>query len=285
MPEGHDPAMTSAAGDLTHTLRRGRDSDVVEGAGRGGLVARGVLYLLVAFLAAQMAFGSNDKPADKHGALRALADHPLGKVVLVILAFGFAAYALWRLADAVAGHRTEDNGAKRWAKRAGSLGKAAIYAALAATAASTFLDEKSGGAPNQKEKTLTGEVLAWPAGPVLVGLGGTVAIGIGCYLAYRGMARKFEKKEKTGEIPGWLRPVARALGVVGHTARGVVVGLIGLLLIRSAMTHDPNRAEGVDGTLRTIAAQSYGRAMLLVAAAGLAAYGLHSMVESRYRRT
>jgi hypothetical protein len=278
--------MTTAVRDLTTKARRGKDSDVVEGAARIGLAARGLLYLLVAFLAAQMAFGSNDQPADKQGALRALADHPLGKAALVVLAIGFGGYALWRLFEAAAGHRSEENDGKRWAKRGGSLAKAGIYATAAATAASTFVgDGGSSKGGNEQSKTMTAEVLSWPAGRLLVGIGGAAIVAGGVYLVVRGLRRKPEEKLATGKMPGWLRPIAGILGLVGYSARGLVVALLGLLLIRSALDHDPNKAQGVDGTLRTIAEQPYGRALLLLAAAGLAAFGLHSFIESRYRRT
>ena len=78
--------------------------------------------------------------------------------------------------------------------------------------------------------------------------------------------------------------VATVLGLLGHVARGVVAALAGLLLGKAALDYDPQEAKGVDGTLRTIAEQPYGKALLLLAAAGLAAFGLFSLVEARYRR-
>jgi len=279
-------AISEHAKDLAHKVAGGGDSGVAEGAARSGLAARGVLYLLVALLAAKMALGSNEQSADKQGALRSLADSGVGKAVLVALVIGFGGYTLWRLYEAALGHRDERDDRKRTAKRVASLGKGAIYAAAAATAASTFLDEDKGsGDGNQQNKTLTAEVMSWPAGRLLVAVVGAVAMGAGCYLLYRGVTQKFERKLKTGEMPAWLRPVATVVGLAGYAARGLVVGLLGVLLIGAALHHDPNEAQGIDGTLRTIAEQPFGRALLLVAAAGLAAFGLYSFVEARYRRT
>src|SRR5580704_8393841 len=53
---------------------------------RGGLAARGAMYLLIGVLAVQIAFGSSGKQADTSGALRAVAMHPGGIVVLWLLA-------------------------------------------------------------------------------------------------------------------------------------------------------------------------------------------------------
>ena len=43
------------------------------------------------------------------------------------------------------------------------------------------------------------------------------------------------------------------------------------------------RALGLDGTLKTLAQQSYGQVLLTVTAVGLAAYGLYSFAEARFR--
>ncbi|MGH9281667.1 MAG: DUF1206 domain-containing protein [Acidimicrobiales bacterium] len=80
---------------------RAEDSPWLEGLARAGLAARGVLYCLVALLALHVAFGDRDAEPGKPGALEALARQPLGKVLLLVVAGGFAGYALWRLLSAL----------------------------------------------------------------------------------------------------------------------------------------------------------------------------------------
>jgi len=65
--------------------------------GRVGLVAKGVSYALVGFLALEVALGKGGRATSRQGALATIAGHSWGKVLLVTLAIGFAAYALWRL--------------------------------------------------------------------------------------------------------------------------------------------------------------------------------------------
>ena len=74
------------------------------------------------------------------------------------------------------------------------------------------------------------------------------------------------------------------MGVVGSVGRGVVFGLLGVLLVGAAINHDPNQAQGIDGTLRTIADQSYGQVLLFLTALALFAFAAYSLVEARYRR-
>lgn len=99
-----------------------------EPAGRAGLVARGVMYLLVSILSAQLATGRRrDEPADQRGALAELAEKPFGKAVLVALAVGFTCYAAWRLTRAVVGEEGVQPGAHG---RLVDVGKAVIYGGL-----------------------------------------------------------------------------------------------------------------------------------------------------------
>src|SRR5687767_4402499 len=73
------------------------NSDWMERIARFGLATRGTLYFVVALLALQIAAGDHSEHADREGALQAVARQPLGRALVAILAFGLAAYALWRL--------------------------------------------------------------------------------------------------------------------------------------------------------------------------------------------
>src|ERR1700676_2706101 len=71
--------------------------------GRLGLGARGVLYVLLPYLAVRVAFGQPDTATDKQGALHTVARKPFGHVLLAGLAVGFGGYALWQLTMAALG--------------------------------------------------------------------------------------------------------------------------------------------------------------------------------------
>ena len=72
-------------------------------------------------------------------------------------------------------------------------------------------------------------------------------------------------------------------GVVGHVARGVVFGLIGIFVTKAATDYDAQDAIGFDGALRKLAEAAYGPWLLGVTAAGLVAYGVFCLVDARYR--
>ena len=77
--------------------------------GRAGLVARGVIYVLIGVLAIMLAVGEGGKTTNQQGALKTAAQRPFGEALLVILTVGLAGYAIWRLVRAAIGHGPEES--------------------------------------------------------------------------------------------------------------------------------------------------------------------------------
>ena len=75
------------------------NSDSLEHLARIGLIAYGVVHLLVAWLALQLAWGSRQDSADQSGAMRTLAESPVGKPLLWVVAAGMIALAVWPAAE------------------------------------------------------------------------------------------------------------------------------------------------------------------------------------------
>src|SRR5262245_12342696 len=105
------------------------DSDWIDHVARAGLVAYAVVYLLIGWLAVQLAFGDREGKPSSSGAFRQLAEQPLGDVLIWVVALGMFLLVVWQLFEAAVGHRDED-GAKRTGKRLMSLGKAIIYGVI-----------------------------------------------------------------------------------------------------------------------------------------------------------
>jgi hypothetical protein len=252
----------------------------IEALGRTGLVAKGVSYGLVGFLALEVALGKGGRATSRNGALATIAREGWGEAILILLALGFAAYALWRLAETI-WPASDDDGAKLLAKRAGTLGRAAIYAGLTYSALKIAFGS-SEESQTARAHQATAHVLEWPGGTWIVGLAGAGIVAAGLYNAYRGLTRKFTDRweKRSGEIPTW----GERAGVVGLLARAVVFCLIGAFFIKGAVEYDPSEPVGLDGALQKLAHQTYGEWLLGLTAAGLVAYGIFCLVEARYRR-
>ena len=278
--------MTAAYDGSTMTRLRAKrhGRDAVGWLARLGLAARGIVYLLVAWLAVRIAFVHSGQQADRQGALREVSQQPAGKAVLVAMAVGFAGYAAWRVTQAVRGEPGE-RGAKDWAKRATSAGRAALYAGFAYSTARLAFSGAGGSGSDSTSRKATGGALAHQGGRVLVIVAGAAFVIAGIVLIVRGVMRTFEKHLKTGQMSRTTQRAVAVLGVAGQSARGIVFGMIGGFLIQAAVSFDPHKARGLDGSLRALAHGGWGRVALVAVAVGLAAFGAYSLAEARYRDT
>ena len=259
-----------------------RDSPWVSALGRFGWLAVGASFALVGVLALKLAFGEGGSATSREGALARLASESFGKVLLILLAVGFAGYALWRFVEALLDRSNEGDRPKGLAKRAKSLGIGVVYAGLTFTAIKILAGSGAGASQNREARKTTAEILSWPKGTWIVGFAGLCLIAAGLTNGYRGVTQKFAESWKTGEMSAATRRWAVRIGTVGWLARMVVFGLIGVFLIKAALEYDPQDAIGLDGALQKLAQQSYGSWLLGLVAVGLIAYALYCLVEARF---
>jgi hypothetical protein len=251
--------------------RKADNSDVLDHAVRVGLVAYGVVHLLIAWLAAQLAFGDRAGSASGSGALAELAQKPFGQILLWLVGLGFFSLVVWMLLEAVLGHRSED-GLKRVAKRVTSLAKAVIYDALGVSALKMAIG--GGGGGGDGTDGVTARLMALPLGPMLVGAVGAVILGVGGAHIYKGVTEKFTEDLKASGSVGNNGRLYCWLGKAGYVSKGVAFLVVGGLFGYAAWTHDPDKSGGLDQALKTILDQPFGAPILVLVAAGLACFGL-----------
>ena len=265
---------------------RAGQSDTLENLARVGLVAYGVVHLLIAWLALQLAWGvgGSAAQADQGGALATLAAKPFGTVLLWIIAVGLFALAVWQAAEVLrwrSGLSASGDARKKAAVNiAKSVAKAVIYAVLAIAAIGYATGTGQGGGGGQQQAAAG--LFSWPAGRWLVGLIGAGIVGLGIYLIHKGVTKRFLKEIELSEAsPGTTRLVTR-LGQAGYPAKGVSLGVVGVLLIWAAVTFDPAKASGLDGALHSFLALPFGQMLLTLVAVGIAAFGAFCFVRARH---
>lgn len=256
--------------------RAAERSSWLDHAVRFGLVAYGVVHLLIGWLALQLALHRAEGEASGSGALHELAGQPFGTVMLLAIALGMALLVVWRVLEAAYGH-DGDGASLRWAQ-AVSLGKAALYGTLGWTAVKTALGEDSGGG----EDALTARVMALPFGVWLVGLIGLGIAGYGVSLVVRGLSGGFAKSLNAEGRSGDVGRVYLLLGRAGHLAKGTAIIVVGGLFGYAAWTRDADESGGLDVALRRILQQPFGPWLLGAVAVGLAAYGLFCFARARH---
>lgn len=277
----HEPAKMRQA---QNSARRVATSHWVTMFARFGYAAKGVVYLIIGVLAVQLAVGRGGATTDQRGALRTIYEQPFGKFLLVVVAIGLIAFALWSFIQALFDTENKGKDAKGILGRVGYAIVGISYGLLGIGSIQLALGTGSGG-KNSTTSTQdwTGKILHYPAGVFLVVLLGLIVLGVAGYLLYRAYSANFKKKLNLQEMHGQVRKWGVYLGRFGYAAMGAVFCIIGLFLIVAAVQHNPNDAKGLDSALQVVLHQPFGPILLAIIALGLFAYGAYSFVEARYR--
>ena len=271
-------------GEAVSTADRAGDSESLENLARIGLLAYGLVHLLVAWLALQLAWGGGGGEADQSGAMATLARSPVGKPLLWIIAIGLLALAVWQAAEALQWRGALRAHGRQRKKALGRIGKsvvkAVVYIALAVTAVKFAVG--SGKSSAQQQQQGTAGVFGWPGGQFLVGILALVLIGVGGYHVVKGVKKKFlDEIDLAAAPPSTTRLITR-LGQVGYAAKGIALALVGGLLGYAAITFDPSKATGLDGAMRTLVSAPGGEILLTLVAIGIVAFAAFLFARARY---
>lgn len=265
--------------DVKRAAHQAHQSDTVDVAIRIGMIAYGVVHLMIGWLALQVAFGEKAKQASSSGAMHALASQPFGAVLVWGVAIGMFLLVLWRGLEAWQSFQTED-GADRAKTMVSQIGKGILYATLAFSAAKTAVGEssKKGGGTD----SFTAQLLSVTAGQLLVGAVGLGVLVYGGYYVYQGWTDKFLEKLDGKGSSGHSGTAFRWIGKAGYFGKGIAVGMIGALFIYAAATHDAKKSAGLDQALQEIADQPFGQVLLAVIAVGIGCYGIFAFARARH---
>jgi hypothetical protein len=275
-PGDYIPAMTDIGDRAEQVGHDVHNSEWLDRAIRFGMVVYGVVHLLIAWLAVQLALGQHQKNASQKGALQTLATQPFGPVLLWLVTIGMFALVLWRLLEALVGHQEYD-GAKRWRKRAVSAFKAILYGYIGVTALRFAIGAQSG-----KSTNYTAKIMNQPFGRFIVGAIGVAIVVYGLNYARRGWTEKFMKNLDARGTIGDTGKAYRIVGKVGYIAKGIAFMIIGGLFVAAAVTHHAKKSGGLDTALHTVLQQPFGPFLLILIAAGIACYGLFCFARARH---
>jgi hypothetical protein len=283
------PAATRPAEPVDEIERVAREGAVaaspwIEGLGRFGYAAKGMVYLIVGTLAVQAALGRGGTTTDQRGALAHIASAPFGRSLLVVMAVGLVGYALWKVVVGLLDTEWHGSDMKGIGIRAISIGVGSIYAGLAYSALRIAMGDGNVRGSSQQTQDWTAWLMDQAFGTWLVVLVGLVVIGNGLFQLCRAVKSDLCKELDCGEMGPDGRTWVERIGRAGYGARGVAFLTIGALLIVAALHRNPSEAQGLDGALATLASQPFGPYLLGLVAIGLAAYGIFALVEARYRR-
>jgi hypothetical protein len=278
---------------VRRAVREAADEPWIETAARAGVVARGLVYVVLAYLIARIASGalggaSTGNAASGPGIADAVAQQTGGRVVLFVLAAGLVCYALLSLLDAVVRHNSERSRLKRWGGRAVSAWSFVLYGTFSGYAFATALSGRTRNGTARTEDARqahwSARVLRWPAGWFWLGLLGAVLLVVAAVLAWQALRGTFRDNLDTRRMSRRTKRVALVVGGLGHLGRAALFAIAGWFIGAAALNDKPSDGQGVDGSVRRLAANAAGATLLYAVAVALLGFACYLAVEARYRR-
>jgi hypothetical protein len=270
-------------------MARGASGIWLRTGSRLGLACRGTVYLLVGYLAFRLALaahGRKGEPASSAGAVQAAVDPAWGRVPLVLLVAGLAAYALTQLLEAVFRPARAAGTMGSWRQRAVSSWGFVLYSVFCLSTARLLVEtppQQTAQSEQRQDTGMTADLLRTGWGKALLLLVGILVVAGGLEAGRRAVRLNFRERFTDEHMSRALAMVTRALGAFGSVARAVVFVLVGVFLVKAAVLSSADQTKGLDAIFRSVASFPYGSWLLALLACGLFCYGLYCLVEVRYR--
>lgn len=266
---------------------RGKAPKWIDNFARIGIIAKGVVYVLVGVLAAMSVFGKWGEVGDQGNAFKWVLGQPFGQILLGLVVIGLLCYVGWRMLMAFKDPDGLGTDAKAMVKRVGYFFSGLTYLFFAFSAIRMLLPELTGGSSNgnggeEGRQMLLSKALDQPFGQVLVGILAAIIIAKGVYELYRAYKSKFESGVNERYMTHREHEIYKRTGRLGYAARGIVFGIVGYFLVRVALESDANNAGGTGEALNFLE-QSGGPYLMAAVALGFACYGVFMFVRSKYR--
>ena len=240
---------------------------------RTGYAGRALVYLVVAGFSL-WSIAQGGQAEGTKGVMETLKGE--GMFVLVLIAIGMFAYAIWRLVDSIWDLEAYGTTGKGIIARGGMIVTGTVHAgigvlALTALGATSAGEGGSGG--------LLSSIMSQSWGVWLIGLAGVLTICAAVYYVHKGVTEGYRDSLMANHFTTHWNHVLK----IGVLAQGAVVGIIGFLILYAAVQANPEQAGGLGAAFEWLRAQSYGSILVAALCVGLLAFAVFCFVNALYR--
>jgi hypothetical protein len=250
----------------------------IEGLARFGLIAKGVVYILMgglAFVAALRLGETSARDANQSAAFLQLKHQHGGSLILGILVAGLICYCAWRYIQAF----SKSSANIKLVKRARYFFSGIAYSSLAYSAIRLLLHHQKGG---DQQQQMAASFLAKPFGVIAVVSAAVIIASIGFYQVYYGMSGKYKKhvqqlnkQKKFSQLLLWS-------GKAGYIARAVVWLIVSYLLFKAALHSNASEAGNTGKAFQFVENGPMGSYFSAAIGLGLLTYGLFNFIRAKY---
>ena len=243
---------------------------------RFGLATKGLVYFLIGGLTAFSAFGWGGEKSGSGNAIDFLSQQIFGQVLLIITAIGLFGYLFFRWREAFTSSFDDKSTFVALVTRVAYIGSGVFYGVLALSAIQKVITVyRSDGDGFGVSTALNSEYGV----AVSVGIGVllTVKVGYEFYLVFSGA---YKDKVSRRELSNKARKRLLNAGIIGHSARGVVFGVLAFLFYKVAFTRSTSDMGQKEAF--SFIADSFGSVVLATVSLGIVVYGIFMMIAARY---
>jgi hypothetical protein len=252
---------------------------VLDHLARLGYATKGALYLVIGGLAVLYAIGEGGALMGNREAMRTVARQSFGDVLIWATGVGLAAFAAWRVLQALLDPGSERRDLVQAGKRVGWFASGVAHGGLAIAAFQLAMGQGS-----SSERTFLAKLFALPYGHKIAMIAGLVVLGVALHQLWMAGSARFMRELSTGAMTARQETWARRAGRFGLAAHGSVLAVVGYFLLRAASNGRSSEAKTTSGAMYEIATSPSGSLLFSLVAVGLVGYALHMFFTARYRR-
>ncbi|MEY8802584.1 DUF1206 domain-containing protein [Leisingera sp. XS_AS12] len=241
---------------------------------RAGYAGRALVYLAVAGVSLYSIW----QGGEAKGTAEALEwlQGGWGTAIVVLIALGLFAYALWRAVDSIWDLEAYGNGAKGLVARVSMFTTGLVHLGLGGLAVAVLLGFGDGsGGQGGGLATL----LAQPGGRIAVFVAGLLTLGAAGYYLQKAWRETYRAHLRAVPTTVHMNTLLKA----GIAAHGVVIAIIGVLILQAALSSSGAPAGGMGSAFDWLSTKAYGRVLVTLLCLGLLGFALFCLVNACYR--
>ena len=248
-----------------------------------GAVCTGLVYVGIGVIAILSFLQIKRGGADESSMLVYLNEFLAGKIFVWVILTGMVGLIIWRLYETVADPYEYGNATGGILRRIaiGLSSVADILIALSAIQAIFGVSAAKESGEPVGERAMAETILSKDWGvTVLIAVGIMLLITAVAQIGYA-ITKKYRERLQLTRFRAWKKLVVDILAWVGHTARAIILGIIGFFLLKAGSSGDASYVVNTDKAFDFIG-DDVGHLYFLLVAAGTIAYGLFMVIAGVY---
>jgi hypothetical protein len=251
-----------------------------------GCVSTGAVYIFIGLIALLSFFRLKNGGADEGSLMVFLEHYDAGRILIGVLLLGMCSFIFWRFHDAIRDPQGYGSTARGLARRA-VLALSTLADIIIAFYAFQALRGQSLAAENgqpRPQRTAAKEVLKASWGDRLLMILGILTLLVALGQVLYAFTKGYRKRMRFDDLSRWKQRAIDWLAWIGHSARGLIVGIMGCFFYKAGHTHEAQHVVNTDKAFDFIG-DNWGGLPFNAAALGTICFGIFFCAFGVYYKT